>query len=243
MDLSTVDVVIVARSDGPILRRAIAAVLGSAGVQAQVTIVDTGATPPIADVDDERVSVVRPSRPVGFAHARNLGIAHGHAPSVLLLDPEVLVNATTIRRLLDQLDGEVAAVAPTFAGLEPEDTAGRAWTLSAAVRRHQATSTAKPLASNREAVWAIDYATGSCLLIERAAWESVGGFDETFSHGPDDLDFCLRLRAGRRRIVQVRAAIAAFVAEPRTHGALSLDGARQRIDAIRTIRKHRRTVA
>jgi hypothetical protein len=36
-------------------------------------------------------------------------------------------------------------------------------------------------------------ATGACLLVRRSAFDSVGGFDERFSVGYNDIDFCLRL--------------------------------------------------
>ena len=40
--------------------------------------------------------------------------------------------------------------------------------------------------------------TGACALIERALWEKLGGFDEGFSNGGEDVDFCLRVRAEDR---------------------------------------------
>lgn len=43
--------------------------------------------------------------------------------------------------------------------------------------------------------------TGACLLVRRAAYQEVGGMDESFPVAFNDVDFCLRLRAAGHRIV------------------------------------------
>jgi GT2 family glycosyltransferase len=40
----------------------------------------------------------------------------------------------------------------------------------------------------------VSAATGACLLVRQDAFASIGGFDERFSVGYNDIDFCLRLR-------------------------------------------------
>jgi GT2 family glycosyltransferase len=47
----------------------------------------------------------------------------------------------------------------------------------------------------------VSAATGACLLVRQDAFASVGGFDERFSVGYNDIDFCLRLRVKGWRIV------------------------------------------
>jgi len=47
----------------------------------------------------------------------------------------------------------------------------------------------------------VSAATGACLLVRRHAFISVGGFDERFSVGYNDIDFCLRLGVNGWRIV------------------------------------------
>ena len=51
-------------------------------------------------------------------------------------------------------------------------------------------------------------ATGACALIARNVWERLGGFDEGFSNGGEDVDFCFRARAaGFRNAVALRSVI------------------------------------
>lgn len=36
--------------------------------------------------------------------------------------------------------------------------------------------------------------TGACLAVSREWWDAVGGFDEAFTNGYEDVDLCLRIR-------------------------------------------------
>jgi GT2 family glycosyltransferase len=43
--------------------------------------------------------------------------------------------------------------------------------------------------------------TGACLMVKRALWEEMHGFDETLRVAFNDVDFCLRLvRVGYRNV-------------------------------------------
>jgi O-antigen biosynthesis protein len=50
--------------------------------------------------------------------------------------------------------------------------------------------------------------TGACLLIERALWHELGGFDEGYINGGEDIDLCFRARAaGRVNVVALRSSV------------------------------------
>ena len=42
--------------------------------------------------------------------------------------------------------------------------------------------------------------TGACMLMRRADFEAVGGFDDVFVNGCEDIDLCLKIRAGGKKI-------------------------------------------
>jgi GT2 family glycosyltransferase len=50
--------------------------------------------------------------------------------------------------------------------------------------------------------------TGACAMIERELWRQLGGFDEGFQNGGEDIDLCLRARAaGRINAVALRSVV------------------------------------
>lgn len=50
--------------------------------------------------------------------------------------------------------------------------------------------------------------TGACAFIARELWEKLGGFDEGFHNGGEDVDLCFRARAaGRINLVALRSIV------------------------------------
>lgn len=47
-------------------------------------------------------------------------------------------------------------------------------------------------------LWTPPALTGACLLVSRALWTQLGGFDEAFLNGGEDIDLCFRARAAGR---------------------------------------------
>ena len=50
--------------------------------------------------------------------------------------------------------------------------------------------------------------TAACMLMRRSLFESMGGFDESYRNGMEDVDLCVRLReAGYRLVVAHNSVI------------------------------------
>ena len=50
--------------------------------------------------------------------------------------------------------------------------------------------------------------TGACMIVERALWQRLGGFDEGYLNGGEDIDLCFRARAeGRVNAVALRSVV------------------------------------
>jgi O-antigen biosynthesis protein len=50
--------------------------------------------------------------------------------------------------------------------------------------------------------------TGACVVVERALWQQLGGFDEAYVNGGEDIDLCFRARAaGRINAVALRSVV------------------------------------
>lgn len=56
--------------------------------------------------------------------------------------------------------------------------------------------------------WPVPAVTGACLLIARSLWQQLGGFDEAYLNGGEDIDLCFRARAaGRINVVALRSVV------------------------------------
>jgi GT2 family glycosyltransferase/glycosyltransferase involved in cell wall biosynthesis/tetratricopeptide (TPR) repeat protein len=53
----------------------------------------------------------------------------------------------------------------------------------------------------------LDMVTGACFMIHRDLCRQLGGFDEVFQNGVEDIDLCLRARAAGRKVVYEPKAV------------------------------------
>jgi len=201
-----VDVVILTWNDGAVLQGAVASALAQAEVDVLVTVVDNGSSPP-AQLPPSPVRLMRRETNLGVGGGRNVGVAAGRAPFVCLLDSDARLRPGALARLLAPLQGDdrVGLSAPVFTGQRPEASAGRAPSLRRKVWRalNRTDLYAPTRGQGRGPWWDVEFAIGACQVVRREAFDAVGGLDASARFGPEDVDFCLRLREHGWRVVQV----------------------------------------
>ena len=238
-----VDVVILTWNDGHLLQAAVDSALASEGVDVAVFVVDNGSDlPPELAAHDRLVLACNPVNR-GVARGRNGGAALGTAPFVCFLDSDARLLPSTVARLVAPLvdDPGVALTAPVFAGQPPEASAGRAPTLGdKALRLLNVHDTYRPVERDGARQWDVDFAIGACQLVRREAFEGVGGFDESYFYGPEDVDLCLRLRSAGSRVVQVGAAGCEHPPRRRNRRLVTRRGIRHGWAVTRHLWRHRR---
>jgi len=163
------------------------------------------------------VEVVALPENIGFAAANNVGIKRTSAPLILLLNSDTVVPEGAIDRLVARLEatGAVAAGPRLIdATLSPEVSFGPMLTpwgeavqrlrvkLAARKSRWARRYVARHVARERD----VDWVSGACLLVRRAAAEAAGLLDERYFMYEEDVDFCAALRAGGGRILFTPAA-------------------------------------
>jgi len=205
-----VDVVILTWNDGPLLEVAVRSALESEGVAPRVLVVDNGSTPPAEVTDDDRVVLLRNEQNRGVAGGRNQGIAAGSSPVVCLLDSDARLHPSALAHLVERLeaDDRVGIAVPVFTDQAPEASAGLAPTVGRKVGRvlNRVDVYAAPSGSGTGPWWPVDFGIGACQVFRRQVWDEVGGIDESFFYGPEDVDFCLRAGTAGWTVLQVADA-------------------------------------
>ncbi|MEO8070187.1 MAG: glycosyltransferase family 2 protein [Acidobacteriota bacterium] len=159
-----------------------------------------------------QVRLVALDQNAGFGAANNLALRASTATRVLLLNSDTVVPPKAIDRLVERL----AATGAVAAGPQLVDSRGRPeisfgamlspWAeLAQAVRvrlaaaRHQLARAyvKRWVGAERE----VDWVSGACLLVDRAAAVAAGLFDERYFMYEEDVDFCAALRARGGRII------------------------------------------
>ena len=197
-----VDVVILTWNDGDVLGAAVGSALASTGVDVHVTVVDNASDSPPTLPIDNRITRIRNGSNAGVAAARNQGVRAGSRPLVCLLDSDARLEPGSLAQLCAPLliDGSVGLTAPVFMGQNPRASAGRMPGFTRKLMRVAGlTALYAPTRGNGD----VDFAIGACQVFPRAVFDAVGGIDESYFYGPEDLDFCARIRRVGYRVKQV----------------------------------------
>jgi GT2 family glycosyltransferase len=158
----------------------------------------------------------------GFAAANNQALTVATGDYLLLLNPDTVVPPGALRELLNfaASQPEAGVIGPRL--LNPDGSlqasCRRFPTVRAALIRHtvlerllrHAAATRDYLMSDwdHQTPRDVDWVSGACLLVRRAAWEQVGPLDEGFYWGSEDVDYCFRMhRAGWRVMYTPQPAI------------------------------------
>lgn len=182
----------------------------------EVIIIDNGST----DGTDEAVAAMCLGwgkrltyrcldRNIGVAAGRNAGLSIASRDAILILDNDTIVSADAIRYLYHRLmnDSTIGLIAPALHS--PEGTLQESakpypglgiklrHLISQHWRRHDEAAPPRECEP--------DYVMGACQMFRRETQQLVGPFDEHIFYGPEDADFCLRVRAQGLRVIYAPA--------------------------------------
>src|SRR5579862_465142 len=209
-----VSVVIVAYHTGPALAACLDRVLAEHAV-GEVVLVDNGNPPATLAALHARAAgapalrVLTGHGNIGFAAGCNLGARSATRPFLLLLNPDCLIEPSSIGALLAAIGTRqrpwIATVrvldehgAEQRGGRRNRGTPGQCLAEALRLDRMLPARWAparlnlndQPLPRGLTAVPAI---SGAFMLMKRATFEALGGMDEGYFLHVEDLDFCLRL--------------------------------------------------
>ena len=159
----------------------------------------------------EPFRVILNERNVGYAVGNNRAVALARGDLIALLNNDLILQAKWFERIVAahrslgvhaglvgnvQLDARTGAIDHTGIiinreGKPEHDRAMPAWR--------------ECFLSNVRRVPAV---TGACMILERALWQQLGGFDEAYVNGGEDIDLCFKARAiGRVNAVALKSVV------------------------------------
>jgi len=204
-----VDVVVVSYNTKDLLLECLASVFENARSRnARVVVVDNasedGSLEAVRRVFPQTIAINNTIN-AGFGRACNQAIRISNSPFILLLNSDAIVTAEAFDALNDCLERNPrcgAAGCRLINAKGVEETITRNFLtplnqvlelagigLGSTLRR-----TRLPNADSGRADCAVDWISGACLMLRRAAIEEAGLFDEQFFMYSEDEDLCFRLR-------------------------------------------------
>lgn len=202
-DMPDIAAIVVAYRSAATIDECLTRLRAAEGV-AQIRVVDNGSQDGTLDIvlrhaaSDARLRFVgNPDNP-GFAVACNQGARDCDAPWLAFVNPDCLVETDTLLRLREhaqRLSRELLVGADLVDESGVRDAAARRRDpdFAAMLGSRSARSLDLP-ADDLQSLQPVDAVSGALMLMPRALFERVGGFDERYRLHAEDLDLCRRAR-------------------------------------------------
>ncbi|CUQ67235.1 glycosyltransferase [Candidatus Nitrospira inopinata] len=181
-------------------------------VRYEVILVDNGSTDGTAAFLQTLrgdVRIIRNDENLGFAKACNQGAKAARGRYLVFLNNDTVPQPNWLSPLVQEVEEhpEVGMVGSKL--LYPDGTVQHAGVVfsrdGAPYHVYRRVSADSPAVGKRREFQVV---TAACLLIRRDLFEAVGGFDEAFVNGFEDVDLCLKVRRrGAQVVYQPRSAL------------------------------------
>ncbi|MBE0645734.1 MAG: glycosyltransferase family 2 protein [Bacteroidetes bacterium] len=189
----------------------------------EIVVVDNAAEQVFPADAFPSVRLVRLSENGGYGHACNRGVNAADGDYFFILNNDLDLTNDPLPALLVAMEAQPRAGAAGPALRHPDGrfqlSFGERPTLRSELRERQRQQQSREgggtliEARAREAAVPLEphWITGACMLIRRAAWEAVSGFDEAYFFYFEDVDICSRLgRAGWKVLYRPETEIVHF---------------------------------
>lgn len=175
----------------------------------EVILVDNGSTDGTRSEVEESYKSVKylyQNKNLGVAAGRNVGLREARGKKLMLLDNDTIVPSGAIEALSAYLDGhpEVGLVAPRLES--PDGRLQKSWKEFPGIFRKICNVMTRGKSSHYSETLPDSeiepfYVIGAAQLFTRDVLDKCGELDENIFYGPEDADFCIRVRKAGKKVV------------------------------------------
>lgn len=185
----------------------------------ELIIVDNGSTDGTADFLRQLsgdVQIIRNEENRGFAKACNQGAKVARGRYLVFLNNNTIPQTGWLEALVREVeqDRDIAVVGSKLLyGDGTIQHAGLVFPRTGGIPYHlyqHLPGDCQAVSGRRE----FQCVTAACMLVRRESFEEVGGFDEAYRNGFEDVDLCLRIREQGHRIVYQPRSVVIHLEEP-----------------------------
>lgn len=185
----------------------------SPGVHYEIILVDDASRTPYSFAEHKRkfgssFRLIKNKTNLGFAKSCNRGAAVADGEYLVFLNNDIIALEGWLEGLLSavQFNSEVGIVGSKL--LYPDKTIQHAGVCfddeHLPFHIYHRLPSAFPGANKRREFNAV---TGACFLIPAVLFREIGGFDENYINGLEDIDLCLKVRAIGKKVVYSPASV------------------------------------
>lgn len=184
------------------LERLAAALDTVGGAGHRVVVFDNASPVPYREVDfSVPVELVRADTHHSYAAACNAGAAHAPNDRLLFLNNDVLLQRQTLARMLSTSGDERGGICGTRLVFPDGGIQHCGVVFGPGQRGPYHDHRGQPSGLVPRATRHLQAVTGACMLVRRECFEQLGGFDEGYPFGLEDIDLCLRARQAGWKVI------------------------------------------
>lgn len=190
------------------------------GIKYEIILVDNGSTDNTLEIIETyflpHIQLISNQKNLGVSRARNQALHLVSGDAVLILDIDTIVNKEALSSLIQCMenDPKVGLCACKLRSLSGEVQLScrklptlryKIFNILASKNIHVSDNQSQFYEQEMQGdtPFEVEYVIGACQLIRKSALNTVGLLDEHIFYGPEDADFCLRMKLAGWKVVYI----------------------------------------